>query len=75
MIALVKRSDDEIVKTFIRDRRFHEVREDNKKIDGGELRSSNIKSVIWLKGGKACEMALDKWIALAEENDFWNINN
>jgi len=72
MIVLVKHGG-KIVKTFIRDRVFNEVNDANKKIDGATLRSSNIESVLWLEKGKFKEIPLQKWMALAEENDFWSI--
>ena len=72
MIVLVKQND-KIVKTFIRDRVFNEVDDQNKKISGAVLRSSNIESVLWLQKGKFKEIPLQEWLALAEEHEFWNV--
>jgi hypothetical protein len=64
--------DGNTKKAFIRNQIFQEVDETNKKL--GQLKTSLIKSVIWPVKGKFSELETAKWLELAEENSFWNLN-
>jgi hypothetical protein len=68
----VNTKDGDTKKAFIRNQIFQEVDDSNKKL--GQLKTSTIKSVIWPVKGKFTEMETSAWLALAEENSFWNLS-
>jgi hypothetical protein len=73
MIVLIE-TDSGLKKSFIRDKIFMEVDQNNKKVQNGTIRSMNIKNVIWLSKGKMIKKPVAEWLKEAEEKEMWSID-
>lgn len=50
MILLVRLNDKSIKKVYLKERIFHEVNADNKKME--QIKSSTVRTIFWIKDGK-----------------------
>jgi hypothetical protein len=62
-------------KCLIRDRTFHEVDDENRKIKDGQLKLTDIDSVIALKDKAFAAIPVKEFIETCHEKLFWNVSN
>lgn len=54
MILLVRLNDKSIKKVYLKERIFHEVNAENKKME--QIKSSTVKTIFWIRSGEMNEL-------------------